>query len=107
MKPFRFGIVAGDARSGAEWKDLARRAEAAGYSSLLLPDISGPVLSPFAALATAAAVTSTLNVGNWVLAGDFRNPVLLAREAATLDLLSDGRFELGFGAGRGDNDYAA
>lgn len=107
MAPFRFGIVSAQASSGAEWKDLARKAEAAGYASLLLPDTSGPLLSPFSAMATAAAVTTRLKVGNWVLAADFRNPVLLAREAATLAMLSDGRLELGFGAGRGDNDYAS
>jgi len=105
--PFRFGLVAPFAGSGAEWKTLASRAEAAGYSSLLLPDTSGPVFSPFSALATAAAVTTRLKVGNWVLANDFRAPALVAREAATLDVLSDGRFELGIGAGRGDNDYAS
>ena len=107
MGRFRFGIVAAQASSGAQWKEMATRAEAAGYSSLLLPDTSGPVLSPFSALATAAAVTKDLKVGNWVLAADFRNPVLLAREAATLAVLSDNRLELGFGAGRGDNDYAS
>jgi probable F420-dependent oxidoreductase len=105
--PFRFGLVAPFAASGAEWKTLATRAEAAGYSSLLLPDTAGPVFSPFSALATAAAVTTTLRVGNWVLANDFRAPALVAREAATLDLLSEGRYELGIGAGRGDNDYAS
>jgi len=104
---FRFGIVAAQTQSATEFKEMARRAEAAGYSSLLMPDTSGPVLSPFSALATAAAVTTSLHVGNWVLAGDFRNPVLLAREAATLDLLSEGRYELGIGAGRHDNDYAS
>jgi probable F420-dependent oxidoreductase len=105
--PFRFGVVAPQARSAAEWKEIASRAEAFGYSTLLLPDTTGPILAPFAALGVAAACTSTLHVGNWVLANDFRNPVLVAREAATLDLLSDGRFELGLGAGRGDNDYAS
>jgi probable F420-dependent oxidoreductase len=105
--PFRFGLVAPYAGSGAEWKALATRAEAAGYTSLLLPDTSGPLFAPFSALATAAAVTTRLKVGNWVLANDFRNPVLVAREAATLALLSDGRFELGIGAGRGDNDYGS
>ena len=104
---FRFGLVAAQTQGAAEFKEMARRAEAAGYASLLMPDTSGPVLSPFSALATAAAVTTTLRVGNWVLAGDFRNPVLLAREAATLDLLSEGRYELGVGAGRDDNDYAS
>jgi probable F420-dependent oxidoreductase len=74
---------------------------------MLLPDTHGPILAPFSALATAAAVTTTLHVGNWVLANDFRNPVLVAREAATLAFLSEGRFELGFGAGRHDLDYAS
>ena len=66
MAPFRFGIVAAQASSGTQWKELATRAEAAGYSSLLMPDGSGPVLAPFSALATAAAVTTRLKVGNWV-----------------------------------------
>jgi probable F420-dependent oxidoreductase len=106
-RPFRFGVVAPQARSGTEWHDIATRAEALGYSTLLLPDTTGPILAPFAALGVAAAATTTLHVGNWVLANDFRNPVLLAREAATLALLSNGRFELGLGAGRDDNDYAS
>lgn len=105
--PFRFGVVAAQAASGVEWKTLASRVEAAGYSTLLIPDGAGPLLSPLTALATAAACTSTLHVGSWVLANDLRNPVLLAREAATLDLLSDGRLELGLGPGRADNDYPA
>jgi len=105
--PFRFGLVAAQARSGAAWRDLATRAEALGYASLLMPDGPGPILSPLPALATAAACTSRLHVGTWVLANDFHNPVLVAREAATLDLLSDGRYELGLGAGRGDHDYAS
>jgi probable F420-dependent oxidoreductase len=95
------------AGSAAEWAATARRAEAAGYSTLLMPDTTGPTLSPMPALAIAAASTTTLHVGNWVLVNDFRNPVLLAREAATLDLLTDGRFELGLGAGRPDNDYGS
>ena len=106
-RPFRFGVVAPQANSAAEWRELATRAEALGYASLMLPDTTGPILAPFSALGVAAGCTSTLHVGNWVLANDFRNPVLVAREAATLDLLSDGRFELGLGAGRGDNDYAS
>src|SRR5438128_67475 len=105
MPPFRFGVVAAQAQSGTQWRELALRAEASGYASLLAPDTTGPVLAPFAALGIAAGCTTTLHVGNWVLAADFRNPVLVAREAATLDLLSNGRFELGLGPGRGDNDY--
>jgi probable F420-dependent oxidoreductase len=106
-RPFRFGLVTTQAGSAGEWKATARRAEAAGYSTLLVPDTAGPMLSPLPALAVAAASTSTLRIGTWVLANDFRNPVLVARDAATLDLLSDGRFELGLGAGRPDNDYAS
>jgi probable F420-dependent oxidoreductase len=106
--PFRFAIVTAQAGSSEEWVATARRAESAGYATLLMPDSpSGPLLSPLPALAVAAARTTTLRVGTWVLANDLRNPVLVAREAATLDLLSDGRFELGLGAGRPDNDYAS
>jgi probable F420-dependent oxidoreductase len=107
QRQFRFGVVAPQAGSAAEWRGIASRAEALGYSSLLLPDTTAPMLAPFAALGVAAASTTTLRVGNWVLANDFRNPVLVAREAATLELLSDGRFELGLGPGRDDNDYGS
>ena len=99
-RPFRFGVVAAQARSGEAWAATARRAEELGFSTLLVPDTVGPTLSPFVALAHAAASTSRLRVGTYVLAADFRNPVLVAREAATLDLLSGGRVELGLGAGR-------
>lgn len=98
--PFRFGIVSGGAESAAAWTGLARRAESLGYASLLMPDTLGPTLSPLPALAVAAARTTTLHVGTWVVANDLRNPVMLAREAATLGLLTGGRFELGIGPGR-------
>lgn len=97
---FRFGMVTAQARSAEEWVAVAHRAEALGYSTLLMPDTLGPTLSPMPALAVAAAVTRTIRLGTYVLVGDFRNPVSLARECATLDFLSDGRFELGLGAGR-------
>jgi probable F420-dependent oxidoreductase len=105
---FRFGVVAGQARSGAEWADTARRAEALGYSTFLIPDTLGPTLAPLPALAAAAAATQTIRVGAFVLANDMRNPVLVARECATIDVLSGGRFELGLGAGRptARDDYA-
>src|SRR5438270_13397743 len=105
--PFRFGLAAGQMNTAEEWTALARQAEAVGYSTLLVADWIGPLLSPFSALAVAAASTTRLNVGTWVLANDFRNPVLVAREAATLALLTEGRFELGLGAGRTDNGYAS
>jgi probable F420-dependent oxidoreductase len=65
-----------------------------------MPDTLGPTLAPMPALAAAAAATRSLRVGTYVLANDMRNPVLVARETATLDLVSNGRFELGLGAGR-------
>jgi probable F420-dependent oxidoreductase len=100
--PFRFGVVAPLAHTGDEWADKARRIESLGYSSLVMPDGLRYTLAPLPALAAAAAVTRTLHVGTYVIANDFRNPVLLAKEAATLDLLSGGRLELGIGAGRPD-----
>jgi probable F420-dependent oxidoreductase len=99
-RPFRFGVVAGQARSGDEWANTARRAEALGYSTFLIPDTLGPTLAPLPALAVAATATRTIRVGTFVLANDMRNPVLVARESATIDFLSGGRFELGIGAGR-------
>jgi len=104
-KPIRFGIVSAGAPSREEWVALARRAEELGYSSLLMPDRAMTPLAPWSALATASAVTTTLRVGSHVFANDFRHPAIVAREAATLDLLSNGRFELGLGAGVSQSDY--
>ena len=98
-------MTASHAPSGEAWTRLARRAEELGYSSLLVPDHIGTQLSPIAALAAAAAVTRRLRIGGFVFANDFRHPLVLAREAATLDLLSDGRLELGLGAGWRTADY--
>jgi probable F420-dependent oxidoreductase len=100
MHPFRFGVVAAFARSGDEWVAKARQVESLGYASLVVPDNLRHTLAPLPALATAAAATHTLRVGTYVLANDLRHPVLLAKDAATLDLLSGGRLELGIGAGR-------
>ncbi len=97
---FRFGVVAAHARSGEEWAEKARRVEALGYATLVIPDNIQYTLAALPALAVAAAGTRTLRVGTYVLANDYRNPVMLAKEAATLELLSGGRFELGIGAGR-------
>lgn len=102
---FRFGVLASNARSSSEWTETARKAEDLGYSALLMPDHFGDQLSPIAALATAAAVTESLRVGTLVFANDFRHPAVLAKEAATLDLLSDGRLEVGLGAGWMTEDY--
>jgi probable F420-dependent oxidoreductase len=99
---FRFGVVAAQANSGADWAEKARRFESLGFATLLVPDGLQYTLSPFPALAAAAAATTALRVGSYVFANDERNPVMLAKEAGTLDLLSNGRFELGIGAGRPD-----
>jgi probable F420-dependent oxidoreductase len=106
MRPFRFGVVSGNAASGAEWVSKARRAEDLGYAILLVPDHIVIGIAPLTALAVAAASTTSLRVGSLVLGNDFRHPAWLAKEAATLDLLSDGRFELGLGAGYLPADYA-
>jgi probable F420-dependent oxidoreductase len=107
LRPFRFGVVAASAGSGDEWLTKARRIESLGFSTLLIPDTLGPTLSPFPALTAAAIATQTLRVGTFVLANDYRNPVQVARESSALDFLSNGRFELGLGAGRpnAESDY--
>ena len=97
--------MAGKAKSGAGWTELARKAEDLGYSTLCVADHFTDGLAPTPALAAAAAVTTTLRIGSLVYGVDFRHPAALAKEAATLDLLSDGRFELGIGAGWMDQDY--
>ena len=105
VRPFRFGVSAHRAASAAEWRDTARRAEDLGYATLLSADHLNDQLAPLPALAVAAAVTTTLRVGTMVLANDFRRPVVLAKELATLDLLSDGRLEWGMGTGWFPPDY--
>ncbi|MFN8591663.1 MAG: TIGR03621 family F420-dependent LLM class oxidoreductase [Thermomicrobiales bacterium] len=104
-RPFRFAMFAYAAGSRQEWEEKARRAEALGYATLVTPDHFLNPLTPVPALAVAAAVTTTLRIGSIVFANDFRHPPLLAKEAATLDLLSDGRFEFGLGAGWYQKEY--
>lgn len=99
-RPFRFGVVAGAAASAAEWLAKAHRVEELGYDTLLVPDNLAYLFAPFLALSAAAVATTRLRLGTYVLANDFRSPVLVAKDAATLDVLSGGRFELGLGAGR-------
>ncbi|GAB2866724.1 LLM class F420-dependent oxidoreductase [Actinocorallia aurea] len=107
-RPFRFGAVLRLADSGRAWADKARRLEDDGFSTLLVPDhLVGPRLGPVAAMTAAACATERLNVGTLVFANDFRHPAVLAKEAATIDLLSDGRLELGMGTGWMARDYDA
>jgi probable F420-dependent oxidoreductase len=89
------------------WREKARRAEALGYASLLVPDHFQAQWGPLVAMAVAAEATERLRVGTLVLANDYRNPVVLAKEIATLDLASGGRVELGLGAGWKREDYDA
>src|SRR5512141_1551724 len=104
-KPFRFGIQASAASSRQEWTDLARKVEDLGYATLTVADHLDDQFATTPALMAAAAATTTLRLGALVYANDYHHPVVLAKEAATLDLLSDGRLELGLGAGWQVEDY--
>ena len=99
QRPFRFGVSVHQARSKEDWIATARQAESWGYSTLLMPDHLGDQFAPVPALLAAAEATQTLRIGSLVFDNDFRHPVMLAKEAATLDILSGGRFEFGLGAG--------
>jgi probable F420-dependent oxidoreductase len=105
MKPFRFGVQVAQVGSAMEWRDAARKLEDLGYSTLFMPDHFGQELAPMPAIAMAAAHTSTLRIGSLVFDNDYKHPAILAKEAATIDLLSDGRLELGIGAGWMRTDY--
>jgi probable F420-dependent oxidoreductase len=104
-RPFRFGVQLANARNAAEWAELARKAEDLGYSTVFVPDHFDDTLAPIPALMAAADATRSLKVGSLVLDNDYKHPVVTAKEAATLDLLSDGRLELGIGAGWMASDY--
>src|SRR5262245_65541841 len=97
--PFRFGLHFWELPAG-DWRTRVRRYEALGFSSITFTDhLVVPQWEPMAALAAVAAVTEQIRVGTLVLDNGLRNPVLTAKAAATLHRLSDGRFELGLGAG--------
>src|SRR5437763_17150602 len=106
MKPFRFGVNLRSALSRTEWQDKARKVEDLGFASLLVPDHLTEMTAPIPALISAAEATKRIQVGTNVLNNDLRHPVLLAREAAAVDLLTDGRLQLGFGAGSIKSEYA-
>jgi len=101
---FRFGVIHEDPQLPARWVSHLRRIEDLGFSTFLIrdhfvPDFFGDQPAPLVSLASAAGATSRLRLGTMVLAVDYRHPAMLAKEAATLDLLSGGRLELGLGAG--------
>ena len=118
--PFRFAVQATNAAGQREWRDTVRKVEDLGYSTLFLADHylgPGPAqraartprqdLAPIAAMAAAAAYSETLRIGCRVFCIDYHVPAVLAKEAATLDLLSDGRLEMGIGAGWSEVEYTA
>ena len=104
-RKFRFGAQVSKARTATAWSEKARTIEGLGYSSFLMPDHFHDQLGPLVALTAAALAAPTLRIGTLVLDNDFRHPVALAKELATLDLMSGGRLELGLGAGWMATDY--
>lgn len=104
-RKFRFGVLQRAAPSRSAWQALARRAEDLGYDTFLISEHFGAQLSMGSALVAAAEATSRLRVGTLVCDTDFRHPALLAKEAASIDVLTEGRFELGLGAGWMLSDY--
>ena len=110
-RKIRFGFAAGLPESLQAWRELARKAEDLGYDVIHVADHMGRQWSPLLALLSAAEATTRLRVGTQVIANDFRIPVVLAKEIATLDLLTGGRFECGIGVGHpatsptGRSDY--
>ena len=105
MRPFRFGVSIWHVHSRADLVEKARKIEALGYATLTFPDHLTDRIAPIPGLVIAAEATKQLRVGTNVLNNDLRHPVLVAREAAAVDLLTDGRFELGLGAGSIRSEY--
>lgn len=105
QRPFRFGVVASQIESQADWVARVRKAEELGYATLLVVDHVTTSLGPLVALAVAAQATTSIRLGTFVLCNDFRHPAFLAKELATLDLLAQGRLEFGLGAGYLPTDY--
>ena len=119
-KPFRFGLQSFNADSGEDWAGQAQKAESLGYSTFHLADHilgEGPALTKanhpvqnlaaIPAMAYAAAVTNTINIGCRVFCIDYHNPAVLVKSAMTIDKLSNGRLEFGLGAGWITEEYAA
>jgi probable F420-dependent oxidoreductase len=105
-RTFRFGLLVSSAESARDWSAIARKASDLGFSTLFVADHFGRQLAPLPALVAAAIAAPGLRVGTFVLDNDFRHPALVAKEAATVDLLTDGRLELGIGAGWNPADYS-
>ena len=119
-QPFRFGLQSYAPASAAAWREQVRRAEAIGFSTFSVADHiigPGPALKPtnhpvqtvaaIPAMAVAAEASEHIRIGSRVLCTDYRNPVMLAKELATLDFFSGGRLEIGLGCGWLENEYHA
>lgn len=105
QRPFRFAAQLNEPLDGRTWADSCREMEDLGYSTMFVPDHFDEGLGPISAMAMAAAATTTLRVGALVLDCDFRHPAVIGRELATIDALSEGRLEVGLGAGWKTSDY--
>ena len=105
IRPFRFGVQLNGEPTGRDWADTARRVEALGYSVATMPDHFTGQLAPMPALQAVLDATSTLRAGALVFDNDYKHPAILAKELATMDVLSDGRVEIGLGAGWMISDY--
>jgi len=105
MRPFKFSIQYSSAPDGKTWREFARKVEDLGVDTLYVPDHFGDQWAPTIGMAVAAEATTTLKVGALVYDVDYRHPVTLAKEMATLDLASEGRVVFGFGAGWMKTDY--
>lgn len=104
-RPIRFGVQVSSAAGRKEWRDIAREAEDLGFSVLSVADHLDDQFATTPAIMAAADATTTIRLGAVVYCNDYHHPVVLAKEAATLDLLSDGRLEFGLGAGWQASDY--
>jgi probable F420-dependent oxidoreductase len=104
-RPFRFAVQTSSAPDGKAWRDKARKIEDLGYSTLYIPDHFGDQWGPIVGMTVAADATDSLIVGSLVFDNDYRHPVVLAKEIATLDLVTGGRVEFGIGAGWLKTDY--
>lgn len=107
MRPFRFLAEAGDVVSGRDLAASARRAEQMGYSVMVIPDHLLEQLAPIPAMSIIAAATDRLRVGTFVLNNEFRHPAILAQDVASIDVLSEGRLEIGLGAGWNQPEFDA
>jgi probable F420-dependent oxidoreductase len=105
VRPFRFGVQLSAPSTAADWSDTARRIEALGYDTATMPDHFTEQLAPVPALQAILDATTTLRAGALVFDNDYKHPAILAKELATMDVLSDGRVEIGLGAGWMRSDY--